>query len=370
MAGEGADALQVPPAIPAVDREDPEGVSGESAAAATAAANLAALARQGADDMASEAGGRVGAAAAAPGGGAARVPAMTTPARGGEEGGSGRPPPDQRAVMMRNDDELRELEGLMHEEGLVKSVVEAVADEMGNIPPFAAVVQLGRLMGQLPRLMDGGLVETEINRMRTTNLASFDEMLRTAEPNELMNAIEVAVQVDLLYRRYTVVEPGPVSPRITDLLVNDHTFIEWSLSKFFKPYVAKCELEAFKRFGKPTPAAGGGGVGGFGGGNGQSALVVKAKGKTVMNKFPKLVAIKKDNSNATEHYSYLFELFVALRANLARPKGSLDEAALVTAAGANEHVSQSWARFGLENSEDEDVEAPMTGRAPAAYDMR
>ena len=57
---------------------------------------------------------------------------------GGEEGGSGRPPPDQRAVMMRNDDELRELEGLMHEEGLVKSVVEAVADEMGNIPPFAA----------------------------------------------------------------------------------------------------------------------------------------------------------------------------------------------------------------------------------------
>ena len=168
MAGDGADALQVPPAIPAVDREDPEGVSGESAAAATAAANLAALARQGADDMASEAGGRVGAAAAAPGGGAARVPAMTTPARGGEEGGSGRPPPDQRAVMMRNDEELRELEGLMHEEGLVKSVVEAVADEMGNIPPFAAVVQLGRLMGQLPRLMDGGLVETEINRMRTT----------------------------------------------------------------------------------------------------------------------------------------------------------------------------------------------------------
>ena len=78
MAGDGADALQVPPAIPAVDREDPEGVSGESAAAATAAANLAALARQGADDMASEAGGRVGAAAAAPGGGAARVPAMTT----------------------------------------------------------------------------------------------------------------------------------------------------------------------------------------------------------------------------------------------------------------------------------------------------
>ena len=63
MAGDGADALQVPPAIPAVDREDPEGVSGESAAAATAAANLAALARQGADDMASEAGGRVGAAA-------------------------------------------------------------------------------------------------------------------------------------------------------------------------------------------------------------------------------------------------------------------------------------------------------------------
>ena len=222
MAGEGADALQVPPAIPAVDREDPEGVSGESAAAATAAANLAALARQGADDMASEAGGRVGAAAAAPGGGAARVPAMTTPARGGEEGGSGRPPPDQRAVMMRNDEELRELEGVMHEEGLVKSVVEAVADEMSNIPPFAAVVQLGRLMGQLPRLMDGGHVETEINRMRTTNLASFDEMLRTAEPNELMNAIEVAVQVDLLYRRYTVVEPGPVSPRITDLLVNDH----------------------------------------------------------------------------------------------------------------------------------------------------
>ena len=46
-------------------------------------------------------------------------------------------------------------------------------------------------------------------------------------------------------------------------------------------------------------------------GNGQSTLVVKAKGKTVMNKFPKLVAIKKDNSNATEHYSYLFELFVA-----------------------------------------------------------
>ena len=36
MAGDGADALQVPPAIPAVDREDPEGVSGESAAAATA----------------------------------------------------------------------------------------------------------------------------------------------------------------------------------------------------------------------------------------------------------------------------------------------------------------------------------------------
>ena len=35
-------------------------------------------------------------------------------------------------------------------------------------------------------------------------------------------------------------------------------------------------------------------------GNGQSTLVVKAKGKTVMNKFPKLVAIKKDNSNATE----------------------------------------------------------------------
>ena len=68
------------------------------------------------------------------------------------------------------------------------------------------------------------------------------------------------------------------------------------------------------------------------------------------------MAIKKDNSNATEHYSYLFELFVALRANLARPKGSLDEAALVTAASANEHVSQSWARFGLENSEDEDVE--------------
>ena len=65
MAGDGADAPLVPPAIPAVDREDPEGVSGESAEAATAAANLAALARQGADDMASEAGGRVGAAAAA-----------------------------------------------------------------------------------------------------------------------------------------------------------------------------------------------------------------------------------------------------------------------------------------------------------------
>ena len=47
---------------------------------------------------------------------------------------------------------------------------------------------------------------------------------------------------------------------------------------------------------------------------------------------------------------------MSLRANLARPKGSLDEAALVTAASANEHVSQSWARFGLENSEDEDVE--------------
>ena len=56
MAGDGADALQVPPAIPAVDREDPEGVSGESAEAATAAANLAALARQGADDMANEGG--------------------------------------------------------------------------------------------------------------------------------------------------------------------------------------------------------------------------------------------------------------------------------------------------------------------------
>ena len=110
MAGDGADAPQVPPAIPAVDREDPEGVSGESAAAATAAANLAALARQGADDMANEGGGRVGAAAAAPGVGAARVPAMATPARGGDEGGSGRPPPDQRAVMMRNDGELRELE--------------------------------------------------------------------------------------------------------------------------------------------------------------------------------------------------------------------------------------------------------------------
>ena len=163
-------------------------------------------------------------------------------------------------------------------------------------------------------------METDVNRMRTINLASFDEMLRTAEPNELMKVTEVAVQVDLLYRRYTVVEPGPVSPRITDLLVNDHTFIEWSLSEFFKPFAARCEIEAFKRFGKPMPAAGGGGVGGFGGGNGQSALVVKAKGKTVMNKFPKLVAIKKDNSNATEHYSYLFELFVALRANLARPK--------------------------------------------------
>ena len=29
MAGDGADALQVPPAIPAVGQEDPEGVSGE-----------------------------------------------------------------------------------------------------------------------------------------------------------------------------------------------------------------------------------------------------------------------------------------------------------------------------------------------------
>ena len=101
-----ADASQVPPAIPAMDQDGPEGVSGENAEAARAAAELAALARQGAGEMANEEGVRVGAAAAAQGGGAARVPPMATPARGGNEGGSGRPPPDQRAVMMRNDEEL------------------------------------------------------------------------------------------------------------------------------------------------------------------------------------------------------------------------------------------------------------------------
>ena len=40
MAGDGADALQVPPAIPALDQDGPEGVSGENAEAARAAAEL------------------------------------------------------------------------------------------------------------------------------------------------------------------------------------------------------------------------------------------------------------------------------------------------------------------------------------------
>ena len=36
--------------------------------------------------------------------------------------------------------------------------------------------------------------------MRTVDLASFEEMLRTAEADELVKATEEAVQVDLLYR--------------------------------------------------------------------------------------------------------------------------------------------------------------------------
>ena len=51
-----------------------------------------------------------------------------------------------------------------------------------------------------PRLRDGGHENTEVNRMRTVDLASFDEMLRTAEADELVKATEEAVQVDLLYR--------------------------------------------------------------------------------------------------------------------------------------------------------------------------
>ena len=77
----------------------------------------------------------------------------------------------------------------MHEEELVNGMVETVADGMNNILPIAAVVQLKRCLGQLPRLMDGGHVETEVNRMRTVNLASFDEMLRTAQASELMKAV-------------------------------------------------------------------------------------------------------------------------------------------------------------------------------------
>ena len=73
-------------------QNNPGGGLAEDAAAAEAAARLAAMARQGADEIANEDGVRDGAAAAAPGERAARVPVMATPTRGGQGGVQQRPP--------------------------------------------------------------------------------------------------------------------------------------------------------------------------------------------------------------------------------------------------------------------------------------
>ena len=125
-------------------------------------------------------------------------------------------------MIERDEAALQALQKMYHDEDYAMDLVKQAADRLGNFQPAVAAARVMKSLVQIPRLKDTDMPASSIDARRTQEFDSLEHMLLTADQDTLRATVLAVVEVELVCRRFSDFEPGPVGNRMTEMLEKEH----------------------------------------------------------------------------------------------------------------------------------------------------